>query len=301
MNWVNALVAGVLVGGLYAMYATGLSISFGVMRLVNLSHGDLAIVSAFLSSTFVLSVSGWNVWTPFGEIGVDSPFMSLLVLVPIGFAIGMLAQKVIFDRLVGVDPAFQIVATFGLSVVIQNVLLQRYTANRRALDVGDLKTDSISIGELSIGVFPLLRFVAAVGVLLILTAFLSRTKLGRAFRATSDDPEAARLMGINNKTIYMVATGLAFATIFLAGVFNGAQTNFANADGPGLLIFAFEAVIIGGLGSLKGTLAGGVILGLAQTLGAQAASDWPAQLFGHVVFLVVLLIKPNGLFGEPVT
>jgi branched-chain amino acid transport system permease protein len=284
MNWVNALVAGVLVGGLYALYATGLSISFGVMRLVNLSHGDLAISSAFISSTLVLAVGG-------------SPFWTLFVLVPLGFVVGMGLQKLVFDRLVGVDPAFQIVATFGLSIVIQNTLLRIYTADRRALDIGGLKTESISIGDLSIGVFPLLRFVVAVAVLVSLSLFLGRTRLGRAFRATSDDPDAARLVGINNRTIYTVATGIAVSTIALAGVFNGAQTNFANADGPGLLIFAFEAVIIGGLGSLWGTLAGGVVLGLAQTLGAEQFNDWPAQLFGHLVFLAVLATRPNGLFG----
>lgn len=285
MSWLNAIVAGVLLGGLYAMYATGLSVSFGVMRLVNLSHGDMAVASAFLSSTLVLTFGG-------------GPFWTLIVLVPAGFLVGVALQKVMFDRLVGVDPAFQIVATFGLSIVIQNVLLRVYTANRRALDIGPLKTKSISIGDLNIGVFPLLRFAVAVAVLALLSLFLSRTLLGRAFRATSDDPEAARLMGINNRTIYAVATGIAMATIALAGVFNGAQTSFANADGPGLLIFAFEAVIIGGLGSLWGTLAGGVVLGLAQTLGAEAFNDWPAQLFGHLVFLVVLAVRPTGLFGK---
>jgi branched-chain amino acid transport system permease protein len=285
VNWVNAVVAGVLVGGLYALYATGLSVSFGVMRLVNLSHGDLAIAAAFVSSTLVLAVGG-------------SPFWTLLVLVPLGFVVGMLLQKVVFDRLVGVDPAFQIVATFGLSIVIQNALLRVYTANRRALDIGGLKTKSISVGSLSVGLFPLLRFGVAVAVLVSLSLFLGRTRLGRAFRATSDDPDAARLMGVNNRTIYMIATGIAVATIALAGVFNGAQTNFANADGPGLLIFAFEAVIIGGLGSLWGTLAGGIVLGLAQTLGAERFNDWPAQLFGHLVFLAVLATRPNGLFGR---
>lgn len=285
MNWINAIVAGVLVGGLYALYATGLSVSFGVMRLVNLAHGDLAVMSAFLSSTLVLSGGG-------------SPFWTLAVLVPVGFLVGLVLQKAVFDRLVGVDPAFQIVATFGLSIVIQNALLRVYSADRRALDVGHLKVDSVSIGELSVGVFPLLRFLVAVAVLVSLSLFLGRTKLGRAFRATSDDPEAARLMGINNRTIYMVATGIAVSTVFLAGMFNGAQTNFGSADGPGLLIFAFEAVIIGGLGSLWGTLAGGIVLGLAQTIGAEQFTDWPSQLFGHVLFLAVLAVRPNGLFGR---
>lgn len=285
MSWLNAVVAGVLLGGLYAMYATGLSVSFGVMKLVNLSHGDMAVASAFLSSTLVLSVGG-------------SPFWTLIILVPAGFLVGIVLQKTMFDRLVAVDPAYQIVATFGLSIVIQNLLLRIYTANRRALDIGSLRTMSVSIGDLSVGVFPLLRFAVAVAVLGLLSLFLSRTMLGKAFRATSDDPIAAQLVGINNRTIYAVATGIAMATIALAGVFNGAQTSFANADGPGLLIFAFQAVIIGGLGSLWGTLAGGVVLGLAQTLGAEAFTDWPSQLFGHVVFLAVLAFRPTGLFGK---
>jgi branched-chain amino acid transport system permease protein len=287
MNWINAAIAGVLLGGLYALYATGLSVSFGVMRLINLAHGDLAIVAAFWSSTLVLTFGG-------------SPFWTILVLMPVGFGVGILLQKVVFDRLVGVDPAFQIVATFGLSVVIQNALLKGYTADRRALDIGSLKTKAFSIGEVSIGLFPLLRFVVAVLVLVSLSLFLGRTSTGRAFRATSDDPEAARLMGINSRAIYVIASGIAVSTVFLAGIFSGAQTNFASSDGPGLLIFAFEAVIIGGLGSLWGTLAGGIALGLAQTLGAEQFNDWPAQLFGHLLFLMVLAVRPNGLFGRAV-
>ncbi len=285
MNWIQAAISGVLLGGLYALYATGLSLSFGVMRLINLAHGDLAVMAAFLSSTLVLSFGG-------------SPFWTILVLMPVGFGVGVLLQKVVFDRLVGVDPAFQIVATFGLSIVIQNALLKVYTADRRALDIGPLKTKAFKIAEVSIGLFPLLRFVVAVLVLVSLSLFLGRTSTGRAFRATSDDPEAARLMGINSRAIYMIASGIAVSTVFLAGIFSGAQTNFASSDGPGLLIFAFEAVIIGGLGSLWGTLAGGIALGLAQTLGAEQFTDWPAQLFGHVLFLIVLAVRPNGLFGR---
>jgi branched-chain amino acid transport system permease protein len=284
VNWVNAAVQGVLVGGLYAMYATGLSIAFGVMRLVNLSHGDLAITSSFLASTLVLS-TGWN------------PLFTLVVLVPAGFVAGWSLQKLAFDRLVGVDPAFQIVATFGLSIALQNILLRAYSANPRALDIGALKTESITISDdVAVGWFPLLRFLTAVALLVALSLFLGRTRAGRAFRATADDPDAARLMGIDNRSIYALALGLSVASIALAGVFNGAQTQFAAADGPLLLIYAFEAVIIGGLGSLWGTLAGGVILGLAQTLGAEFEPGWK-QLIGHLVFLAFLAARPSGLFG----
>lgn len=284
MNWVNALVSGVLVGGLYAMFATGLSLTFGVMRIVNLAHGDFAVAAAFLSSTIVLA-SGWD------------PLVTLVVLIPAGFVVGWGLQKVAFDRLVAVDPSYQIVATFGLSVAIQNLLLRVYEANPRALNVGHLGTATIRItDDLGIGWFPLIRFLVAVAVLSSLSLFLSTTRLGRAFRATADDPEAARLMGIDNRTIYAIALGLAGATIALAGVFNGAQTQFGASDGPLLLIYAFEAVVIGGLGSLWGTLAGGVILGVAQTLGAEITPGWK-QLIGHLVFLAFLVARPTGLFG----
>jgi branched-chain amino acid transport system permease protein len=289
MNWVNAVVQGILVGGLYAMFATGLSICFGVMRMVNLAHGDFAITLAFLSTTLVLAAdsSGY----------VLHPFTTLILLIPIGFGAGFLLQKAMYDRLVGVEPAFQIVATFGLSVVLQNVLLQQYSANVRSFDIGSLGTKSIDLGEVAIGYFPLLRFLVGVGVLVALSLFIGRTKLGRAFRATSDDPSAAGLMGIDTKKVYGVALGLSVATVAIAGVFNGAQTNFSAASGPELLIFAFEAVIIGGLGSLWGTLAGGIVLGVAQTVGAQIVPGWK-QLIGHIVFLAVLAVRPNGLFGK---
>jgi branched-chain amino acid transport system permease protein len=284
VNWVNAVVQGILVGGLYALYATGLSIIFGVMRLVNLAHGDLAVAFAFFSSTVVLA-TGWY------------PLVTLVVLLPAAFLCGVVLQKVAFDRLVGVDPAYQVVGTFGLAVVIANFLLQRYSATPRALAIGQLGTRAIKItGSVAVGWFPLLRFLVAVGVLALLAAFLGGTKTGRALRATSDDPEAARLMGINTRSIYAVATGIAVASVALAGVFNGAQTNFSPGDGALLLIYAFEAVIIGGLGSLWGTLAGGVILGVSQTVGAEIDPGWK-QLAGHVVFLVVLVVRPTGLFG----
>lgn len=284
MNWVNALISGVLVGGLYALYATGLSLAFGVMRIINLAHGDMAIAAAFVCSTLVL-MTGWN------------PLALLVIVVPLGFAAGWSLQRLAFDRLVGVDPSYQIVATFGLSIAISNLLLRIYSPTPRGLYPGEIATASIEVtDEVSIGWFPLVRFIVAVVVLGALSMFVARTRLGRAFRATSDDAQAARLMGIDNRVIYALALGLAGATIALAGVFYGAQTQFAPADGPLLLIYAFETVVIGGLGSLWGTLAGGVILGIAQTIGAEIEPGWK-QLFGHLVFLAFLVARPTGLFG----
>jgi branched-chain amino acid transport system permease protein len=285
VQWVNAFVQGVLLGGLYALLATGLSLTFGVMRIVNLAHGDLAILFAFLTVS-VTDALGWNA------------LLSLLVVLPLAFGVGWLFQLVLYDRIVGVDPAFQIVATFGLAIVIQNVLLERYSANTRRLDIGTFDEKSIKVtDQLSIGWFPLTTFIVAVAVLAALSLFLARSRAGRAMRATSDDPGAAQLMGIDHKRVYALALALSFATVALAGVFLGIRTQFDPFAGSASLIFAFEAVIIGGLGSVWGTLAGGLVLGVAQTTGAQAQPGW-GVLIGHVVFLTVLAIRPNGLFGQ---
>jgi branched-chain amino acid transport system permease protein len=207
-------------------------------------------------------------------------------------------QRLVFDRVVGVDPAFQIVATFGLGIVIQNALLEKYTADTQGLNVGALKTSTIKVnGTIGIGWLPLLTFITAVVVLGSLALFLQRTKLGRAFRATSDDADAARLMGIDIKRVFAVAMALAIATVALAGVLFGARSSFDPFVGPARLIYAFEAVIIGGLGSLWGTLAGGVTLGVAQSIGRQINPQW-GELFGHFVFLAVLVLRPTGMFGK---
>lgn len=285
MTWINAIVQGVLVGGLYALLATGLSVGFGVMRLVNLAHGDLAILAAFITLSFTDTVD-------------INPLVALLVVLPGAFVFGWVLQKVVFDRVVGVDPAFQIVATFGLSIVIQNLLLEKYTADTQGLEVGDIETASIKINDqISVGWLPLITLLVAVAVLGGLALFLKRTRLGRAFRATSDDPDAARLMGIHIRQIHALATGIAIATVALAGVLLGAQRSFDPFTGPVRLIFAFEAVIIGGLGSLWGTLFGGIVLGVAQGIGKEIDPQW-GEPIGHFVFLAVLAFRPTGMFGK---
>jgi len=285
MVWVNAVIQGILLGGLYALFATGLSLSFGVMRLVNLAHGDLAIFAAFMT----LSIS---------QTLEINPLVALLVVIPAAFVVGYILQRVVFDRVVGVDPAFQIVATFGLGIVIQNALLEKYTADTQGLKVGKLKTSTIKVNDtIGIGWLPLLTFITAVVVLGSLALFLKRTKLGRAFRATSDDADAARLMGIDIKRVFAVAMALAIATVALAGVLFGARSSFDPFVGPARLIYAFEAVVIGGLGSLWGTLAGGITLGVAQAIGRQINPQW-GELFGHFVFLAVLVLRPTGMFGK---
>jgi branched-chain amino acid transport system permease protein len=285
MIWVNAVVQGVLLGGLYALFATGLSLAFGVMRFVNLAHGDIAILAAFVTLSLSTTL----------EI---NPLVALVAVLPLAFIVGYLLQRVIFDRVIGVDPAFQIVATFGVSVVIQNLLYEKYTADTQGLDIGGIETSSIKISDqLSVGWLPLLTLLCAVAVLAALALFMKRTKMGRAFRATSDDADAARLMGIDVRRVFAIAMALAVGTVALAGFLFGARSSFDPFVGPVRLIYAFEAVIIGGLGSLWGTLIGGIILGVAQGIGRQIDPQW-GELAGHAVFLTVLVVRPTGLFGK---
>jgi branched-chain amino acid transport system permease protein len=289
MSWANAAVQGVLLGGLFALVATGLSLSFGVMRFVNLAHGDLAILAAYLavSTTTILEVN---------------PFVSLLVVVPLMTAAGYLSQRYVFDRTIGPDPLPAILVTFGLGVVIQNGLLEHYSADSQGLNAGSIETASIRLSDdIAVGWFPLLTLVTAVVVLVALQLLLSRTRAGRAFRATSDDPDTAQLMGIDDRRIYARVMAIAFATVALAGVFIGIRQTFGPAEGPSILLFGFEAVVIGGLGSLWGTLVGGIVLGVAQALGNQVDVRYDllsGVLFGHLLFLAVLAFRPQGLFGR---
>jgi branched-chain amino acid transport system permease protein len=285
MTWVNVVVQGVLLGGLYALFAAGLSLTFGVMRLVNLAHGDLSILAAF----FCFSVSD--------ALDVN-PLLALVLVLPAAFLFGYLLQRVVIEHVPRFDVLPAIVVTFGIGIIIQNALLQEYSADNRRLVVGDLSTDTIKLSdELSIGIIPLLTFITAIVVLGALHLLLKRTQLGRAFRATSDDPDAVQLMGVNQQRTFALALAISLATVALAGVFLGIRTSFTPSAGPARLIFAFEAVIIGGLGSLWGTLAGGIILGVAQAIGAQIDPGW-GVLTGHLVFLAVLVARPTGLFGK---
>jgi branched-chain amino acid transport system permease protein len=288
VTWANVVVQGLLLGGLYALFATGLSLMFGVMRLVNLAHGDLSILAAFVALAMVDAVPVNPLWT-------------LAVVVPLMFGVGYLLQRGLLNfTLRGADPLPPVLVTFGLSIILQNLLLELFSADSQGLDAGRVENASVRLSDrLAVGWFPLLTLVVAVGVLVGLQLLLSRTRLGRAFRATSDDQETARLMGIDNRHVYAVATAIALATVAVAGIFLGVRTTFAPSVGPTRLIFAFEAVIIGGLGSIWGTLAGGLVLGVAQTLGAQLSPGW-GVLAGHLVFLAVLAFRPTGLLGRTV-
>jgi branched-chain amino acid transport system permease protein len=283
MVWVNAVVQGLMLGGLYALFACGLSLMFGVMRTVNLAHGDLSVVAAY-GSLALVDALGW------------SPFTTLLIVIPGMAIVGLLLQRLILDRALGVSALAPLLATFGLSIALQNLLLQIDSPNARILPIGSFGIGSWHISsQLSIGWFPLLTLGVAVVVLLAIEVFLQRARLGTAMRATRDDAATAQLMGIDSRKMYALAAMLALATVGIAGVFLGMRTTFTPTSGSDYLIFAFEAVVIGGIGSVRGTLAGGLVLGVAQTVGAQINAADPI-LIGHLVFLTVLVLRPRGLF-----
>jgi branched-chain amino acid transport system permease protein len=278
------VVQGVLLGGLYALFAMGQSLMFGVMRLTNVAHGDFIVLAAF--GAFALSQTG---------IG---PLGALAFVLPLAVVFGYGLQRAVLNSTLGSDPLPSLVVTFGLSIVIQNMLQEVFSADPRSIQAGDFATASIQVVEgIAVGALPLAIFVIALAAAASLQWVFLRTSVGRVFRATSDDRETAELMGLDARLVYAAATALAFALIALAGLLQAMRTTVAPADGPALLLYAFEAVVIGGLGSFWGTFAGGIILGVTQAIGFRLDPGWGIWL-GHVVFLVVLLVRPQGLFPK---
>jgi branched-chain amino acid transport system permease protein len=283
IGWLDTVVQGVLLGSLYALFAMGLALVFGVMRLTNVAHGDLVVLAGFAA---IALAARFNL----------GPLAAFACLLPLAAASGYALQRYVLNDTLGRDPLPSLVVTFGLSIVIQNVLQEIFSADPRSLSAGEIATASLRLVEgVTVGVLPLATFFAALLVALALQAFFARTAAGRTFRATSDDREIAELMGLDARVVYASATAIAFVLIALAGVLQAMRTTVAPADGPGLLLYAFEAVVIGGLGSFWGTFAGGVLLGVTQAIGFRLDPGWGIWL-GHVVFLAVLLVRPQGLF-----
>lgn len=280
----DILLQGLLLGGLYALFALGQSLMFGVMRLTNTAQGDFIILGGF----FAISLAG--------ATGL-APGWVLLLIAPAAFLFGYVVQRFVLNGTLGKDPLPSLVVTFGLAIIIQNLLLELYSADPRSLDAGAIALDSLSIGVATVGTLPLLTLGVAVLATLALQALFSFTSLGRSFRAVSDDREAAQLMGVRPSIVYAQATGIAFILIALAGTLQAMRTTVSPSDGPLLLLFAFEAVIIGGMGSFWGTLLGALLLGISQQIGFRFDPGWGIW-FGHLTFLFVLLIRPQGLFPK---
>jgi branched-chain amino acid transport system permease protein len=280
MIWLNQIIQGVLLGGYYALIACGLSFMFSVMRIINLAHGSLAVLAAFM--LYVLA----------DRFGI-SPFLGLLIVLPIMAAIGWALQRWVLERSLRGGMLVPILSTFGLSIVIDNLLFQQFGADTRSLApyIGDLSynsweiTDDIDIGQLAV-----LTLATAVVLLGGLQLFLTRTQLGRAIRATAEDPDTVGLIGINARVVNGAAAAIALVTVGIAGAFLAMRATFSPYSGGQQLVFAFEAAVIGGAGSLWGTLTGGIVLGVAQSLGAQVDPQG-FLVTGHVVFLLVLFAR----------
>jgi len=282
VTWVNAVIQGMLLGGLYALIACGLSLTFGVMRIVNLAHGDLAVCGAYLGLV-LSSALGVPVW------------YTLPLLLPAAFAIGMALQVLLFGRALRHGVLAPVLVTFGLSVMIENLLQVAATSDPRGLNGGALALASFRLGSITVSWLFLAAFLAACAVLSGLQLLLSHTSWGRKVRATSDDPDTARLVGIKVRPVFATVAGIAIATAALAGVFIGTIGTFDPLTGTTILIFAFEAVVIGGIGSLWGTLVGGVVMGVTQVVVGEVNQAY-AVLAVNLLFLAVLTVRPGGLF-----
>jgi branched-chain amino acid transport system permease protein len=280
----ETLIDGLLLGALYALFGLGLSISLGVMRMINIAHGDFIVVGAYLTS-LTMQLAGMQ------------PLTSLIVVVPAMFMLGWLLQRLLLNYVVGGSMFAPLLVTFGLSVIIQNLLQETFTADTRSLQAGDIARRGFELGSVSIGVLPLLSASVAVLLFALTHLLVARTHFGRQSRAVADDPATARLIGVDDRNFFAIVTGFVFAVIAIASVFYAMRTPFSPSAGPERLLYSFEAVVLGGLGSLWGTLAGGLVIGVAQLFGARISSGL-GPFFGHLIFLLLLLARPNGFFNR---
>lgn len=282
---VEQLVQASLLGGLYALYALGLAISVGVLRFINVAHGDLIVLMSYLMLTLTQAL-GMPV------------ILAFAVLVPFGAGLGWLLQRGILERSSEQNEMQAILITFGLSVVIQNALLGIYGADTQKVLAGGIEMASVQIMQgLNVGVLPLIIFATACVMIVGLEQLLYRTGLGVRIRAIAEDPGAGGLVGLKVPAVLAVAMALVGITQAVSGGLISIWTNFDPASGPTRLLIAFEVVVLAGLGSFWGVLAGGIIIALAQTFGAMIDSALQI-LGGHIVFLILFLARPQGLFPK---
>lgn len=283
----QSIVTGLLLGGLYALIGVGMSLIFGIMKITNIAHGDLMILSTFFTMMFALKFTG-------------SIIIALLFTMAVMVVIGVLVQKFLINRVIdkGAEPALLI--CFGLSITIQNALLLAYGPNSQNIPTALSNTNILHTDHLSISGQYALNFIVAVAVILVLSLVIKKTALGRAIRATSSDVVAAEIMGVNTKRMYIYAMGLTMAATCVAGLLVGQTFVFYPSSGTQYLIIAFGVVVIGGMGSIFGTLLGGIILGLSQLIGASLFGTSFQILSGYLVLLIILAMKPQGLLSKKV-
>ncbi|HUN97813.1 MAG TPA: branched-chain amino acid ABC transporter permease [Bradyrhizobium sp.] len=283
--WISQILQGVLLGGLYTLFAIGLSLSAGALRFVNIAHGDFIVLACFA----LFALTTW--------LGVD-PVVATLCVLPLAFVLGFVLQRFLLQRVVGENVLLAILVTFGLSIIIENGLLEGFGADTRKVSGGWIETATIHLAHnINVGLFQVVTFIAAVVMVAVLDFLLYRTDIGAKIRAVSDDVEAANMIGLSSKRIYATAMGITFVTIGIAAGFMSIWTNFDPSSGPDRLLIAFEVIVLGGLGSLWGSLIGGIVLGVAQSLGGQFDIAWQ-MLAGHIVFLIALAVRPQGLFPK---
>jgi branched-chain amino acid transport system permease protein len=283
MIWVETLVNGALLGGLYGLLGIGLALVFGVMRVVNIAHGEFMVLSAFFAVLFV---------SLFPAVPV------LLILIPVvmaAFAAGWLCQAVLVNRVVrSPDPLAALLLTFGISVILRNLMVEVFGADVRSLQIGDLSRASLEVGGLRIGILPLLTLILAVVLFLALQAILRRTEFGRIVRATADRRDVVRLCGVNPDRVYNYVMGLSIALGAIAGVLLAVRSSFTPFSGAERLLIAFEVIVLGGLGSFWGALLGGIALGMAQLIGLKLDPN-AGLLYSHLLFFLILMLRPGGL------
>ncbi|WP_137152665.1 branched-chain amino acid ABC transporter permease [Devosia sp. FKR38] len=281
---VEILLNGIFIGSLYALFGIGLALTLGLMRQINLAHGDLIVLSAY-AALEATRLTGLH------------PLIVMPVVVVGMYFIGWALQRVLIERVMGRGETSPLLITFGLSMVLQSAMQLAFTADTASLDPGFLGPASVQIGPLTMGLLPIITFGVSVGVFALTAAVFNATNFGRSVRATADDARTATLMGIDTKSIFSTAMGLSIAVSAVAAIFFGMRGTFGPFVGGNWMLYAFETVILGGLGSIWGTFAGGLILGVSQALGGMIQPSF-APLLGHIVFLVVLLVRPRGLFAK---
>ena len=282
--WIDTLIQGVLLGGLFALSGLGLSLSFGIMRIVNIAHGDFLVVAAYLCLV-LFNLTGIN------------PLLAIIAVMPLMFLFGYGLQKTILNKGVEGGELSPLLITFGLSIILHNVLQEIFSADAKSLDVGSFEIASLEIGKINIGWLPITILVTALVIYFVLHRIMESTRFGRIVRATVDDAEIASIMGIDTKKVNCIGMGLSMAIVGVAGTLFGIKSSFFPLAGGLQLLFAFEAVIIGGMGSIWGTLLGGISLGIAQAIGYRIGSGW-GEFAGHLIFFVFLLLKPSGLLSK---
>ncbi len=283
-NLSSPIIMGILLGGLYSLIALGLSLVFGVMKLINVAHGDLVLLSSFLA--FAL----------FSAFGLD-PIISLIISIPVMFGLGYFLQTFLMNRSFKISMEAPLIITFGISIIFQNIYQIIWSPMSRGLTVS-YALKSFHVGNVSIPLVYLLDFIVAIVVMLFLREFLRRTYLGKAINAASQDRGAAHLMGINTNRVYAFAFAIAMVIAAVAGVFLGLTFPFTASAGPSYLIVAFGVIVLGGMGNMLGTFLGGAILGLSQTLGGYYLGATAQMLVAYVIVLIIMTVRPQGLFGR---